>query len=164
MTSGFWIFENRHAPNAPKKTCSEIYFEMLDAKRGAGVSDITLRNMKQYLGRWIGDAGDTPAHEIETVHLEKWMDSQPHPITGEHRKNFRRLFRQFFKFGMDRKYLRHNPAHGIQRGKGARKMPGIISAGVKSTGPANTLNGSAGWPVTREPDTSLLCRADRLAA
>jgi len=122
-------YVNRHDPNAIKKTCAEIYEEMLDAKRGAGVSEITLRNHKQYLGRWIADVGNRPAHEVETVDLEKWMDSQPRPIIGEHRKNFRRLFRSYFKFACDRRYIRHNSAHGIQRVKGARKMPGIISAG-----------------------------------
>jgi site-specific recombinase XerC len=122
-------YVKRHDPNAPKKTCREIYEEYLEAKKGAGVSEITLRNSRQYLGRWVGDAGDKPAHEVETVDLERWMDSQPRPITGEHRKNFRRLFRSFFKFAVDRKYIRHNSAQGIQQVRGARRMPGIISAG-----------------------------------
>lgn len=122
-------YVKRHDPSAPKKTCRAVYEEYVEAKKGAGVSEITLRNIKQYLGRWVNDAGDKPAHDVETVDLERWMDGQPRPIVGEHRKNFRRLFRQFFKFAEDRRYIRHNPAQGIQRVRSARKMPGIISAG-----------------------------------
>lgn len=116
----------RHQPGAGKRTVQELVEEILTAHAGAGNREITLRGLRQHYQRFAEDFGERDCSTVETVEIERWLDAKK--IRGEHRKNYRRHLRHFFRFACDRHYARRNPAMGIPKVKAARRMPGILNA------------------------------------
>lgn len=119
-------FVDRHAPGAGRRTVAELLTELLKAHEGAGNREITLRNYRQHLGRFARDFGERDVSTLETIELEKWLDTKA--IRGENRRNYRRYLGAFFRFGIARGYCKRNPAAALVKVRVERKLPGILTS------------------------------------
>ena len=121
------------------RTFTAVLDQVLAAKRGSGVTERHLRDIKQKAGRFAEDFGERPLASIERAEIREWLATLRvraeetratrvgEPLTAESRNCYRRVLGLVFGFALREGYISFNPIAAVETAKGVAGAIGIFT-------------------------------------
>ena len=123
------------------RTFVAVLDQVLAAKRGSGVTERHLRDVKQKAGRFAVDFGERPLPSIERAEIREWLaglrivtkdedgmaNGVGDPLTAESRNCYRRILGLVFGFALREGYISANPIAAVETAKGTAGSIGIFT-------------------------------------
>ena len=104
---------------------SQAIDELIENRKGSGVSARYCYDLKLRIGRFSNDFGDRIVSTINTAEIDDWLTRlNLAPVT---RNTFRRDLRTFFSFCVTRRYCLDNPVAKTRKAKEVDSEIGILS-------------------------------------
>ena len=95
-----------------KKSMADAVAEFLKVRKGRGVSDRYLSDLKGRLERFADDCMKDVG-DVTTANVQDWLDRQI--FAPQNYKNFRTVLFTFFKFAVSRGFASDNPVDGVEK-------------------------------------------------
>jgi integrase len=119
-------FYRRHAATATgDKTIQQVIDELLDVKKGAGMSPRYIQDLRLRLNIFARTFGSEKAINISQSMVDDWIIGLPH--SGTTKNNYRADLSVMFNFAVDRKYVLQVPISKQSRTIVKRGKPGILT-------------------------------------